>query len=113
MIANHTIEHTEIFNLIGKHYVMNFSDRCNKFECSSKPYSTCKVVDDKPVCACPEVCPKEVDLLCGSDCVTYSNECLMRQAACRSNSMITVRRKGHCGMYYIIQFAFEMLCFSH
>lgn len=73
------------------------SDRCFKYDCSSRPYSTCKVVDDKAVCACPEVCPLEINLVCGSDGFTYDNECQMRRAACRKPEMLTVRWRGHCG----------------
>ena len=73
------------------------SDPCTNYNCSSKPYSTCKTVEDKAACVCPEVCPFEISLVCGSDGLTYDNECQMRRAACQKPAMITVSWKGHCG----------------
>ena len=81
--------------LILRHCI--FPDPCKDFDCTQKPYSTCKVVDNKAVCACPEKCPDKKDLVCGSDDVTYDNECKMKQASCKSGKNITVARKDKCG----------------
>lgn len=41
-------------------------------------------------------CPRIYSLVCGSDGKTYSNECLMENAACESNTEITVVNRGPC-----------------
>ncbi|XP_048581312.1 uncharacterized protein LOC5512067 isoform X7 [Nematostella vectensis] len=71
-------------------------DPCKLYECSSPPYSICQAVADKPMCVCPKDCPASLDLVCGTDNITYSNECLMKYQACRTNSALKVKRKGDC-----------------
>ena len=35
--------------------------------------------------------------MCGTDGVTYANECDLRMAACRQQKFVVVASKGHCG----------------
>ena len=91
---------------------------CASVDCSSKPYSSCRSDNGKAVCVCVETCPSTVEPVCASDNNTYNNECLMKREACRINAMITVHRKGHCGMdnfnlcIYHFQQNQKMLCLS-
>ncbi len=39
--------------------------------------------------------------MCGSDGVTYDNECKLRKESCLSNQLISVLHIGKCGKYCI------------
>ncbi|KAL4232724.1 hypothetical protein ACF0H5_007412 [Mactra antiquata] len=45
---------------------------------------------------CPLVCPANYAPICGSDGVTYSNDCALHAAICRDPS-ITLSHDGECG----------------
>jgi len=45
---------------------------------------------------CPEFCLRMYDPVCGSDGVTYSNECMMKDASCEEGAFIRVVSKGKC-----------------
>ncbi|CAG2062807.1 unnamed protein product [Timema podura] len=49
----------------------------------------------KAVCECP-VCPAEFDPACGSDGISYGNECKLRLEACQHTRKIDVLYKGLC-----------------
>ena len=87
-------------------------DPCKTKTCTT-PYSSCEVRDDVAECVCEQGCPKEVDLVCGSDGITYNNECIMKQTACQTNTMITVRRGGDCGEYDALRpFSLEVFVYG-
>ncbi|XP_005112976.1 turripeptide Lol9.1, partial [Aplysia californica] len=50
----------------------------------------------KPECRCSYVCPTEINLVCGTDGRTYSNQCLLRKQACKSRADIRVLYNGKC-----------------
>ncbi|XP_054715535.1 agrin-like [Uloborus diversus] len=47
-------------------------------------------------CVCPEVCIKVDAPVCGSDGVSYPNECELRVEACKKQQYVAVATKGHC-----------------
>ncbi|CAF0717274.1 unnamed protein product [Brachionus calyciflorus] len=51
----------------------------------------------KAYCKCQDKCEKVLDYVCGSDRITYENECALRRESCFSNQLITVLHVGICG----------------
>lgn len=51
-------------------------------------------------CECPQ-CTAEFDPVCGSDGISYGNECKLRLEACKYKRDVTVLYKGPCSEYYI------------
>ena len=49
-----------------------------------------------PKCVCPDLCPQRMAPVCGSDGLTYENDCAMRRASCKSEKTITVANRGPC-----------------
>ena len=42
-------------------------------------------------------CPTTLDLICGTDNVTYTNECNLKAIACQTDTQIGIASKGKCG----------------
>jgi hypothetical protein len=45
---------------------------------------------------CPRLCNRMYAPVCGSNGVTYSNECMMTSDACERDDVITVKHQGEC-----------------
>jgi len=53
------------------------------------------VPDENVDNGCPTVCDRRYSPKCGSDGVTYSNECIFKQAACK-NKQLLLAHEGEC-----------------
>ncbi|XP_075526904.1 agrin-like isoform X2 [Dermacentor variabilis] len=68
------------------------SDPCDGRQCPF--YGVC---EGGARCGCPPPCPSPVDdAVCGSDGLTYANECELRRASCRHQRAIAVASRGAC-----------------
>lgn len=66
------------------------ADLCENVQC--KFGARC----EKGFCVCPTECPISRDPVCGSDFLTYSNECELQKAACRMGHSLNVHFYGEC-----------------
>ena len=68
---------------------------CLQLECSLG--SVCKVDDeDRASCHCEFQCPKSVKSVCGSDGLTYDNDCERASAQCKLQTKIELVKNGPC-----------------
>ncbi|XP_065176645.1 agrin-like [Sycon ciliatum] len=56
----------------------------------------CIVDEGEARCICKTTCPNEAASVCGSDGLTYLNECWMRVQACIGNLNVTVVKRASC-----------------
>lgn len=77
-------------------YAQPVESPCATKNCSSLPYSFCKMVKSKPTCTCPEACNTTLRPVCGSDGATYLNLCLLKRTSCKREKLVTIKSKGYC-----------------
>ncbi len=79
---------------------------CHHIDCDSSGGSEqddndgsyCDIDDDgKAECKCEVKCDKVLNFVCGSNGITYENECVLRRESCLRNQRITVLHVGRCG----------------
>ncbi|KAL2726425.1 agrin-like isoform X1, partial [Vespula squamosa] len=70
---------------------------CEKTYCAWG--ATCVVSENgKALCQCPTNCPSNSAQVCGSDDVTYTNQCHLRQASCQKRKNTRIKHEGACVM---------------
>lgn len=68
------------------------------------------VQTQQPNCVCNEQCTTVQNRVCGSDNITYTNPCLMRNASCFQQMNITITHNGTCDPCADIKCAFGATC---
>lgn len=72
------------------------SEPCEKTYCAWG--ASCVVSENgKAICQCPVDCSPNPQPVCGSDNVTYTNHCHLRQESCQRRKNTRVRHQGACG----------------
>ena len=51
-------------------------------------------------CVCPMPCQQMMQLVCGSDGVTYDNPCELKRQTCLQNTYATLAHIGPCGRHF-------------
>ncbi|XP_020299873.1 agrin-like isoform X1 [Pseudomyrmex gracilis] len=76
-------------------FASNNAEPCEKTYCAWG--ATCVVSESgKAMCQCPADCPSTSDPVCGSDDVTYTNYCHLRQTSCLKRKNTRVKHQGAC-----------------
>ena len=74
-------------------------DPCREVKCEYN--AKCRSLpNDTALCECQDDCSTEpVEPVCGSDMVTYPNECALKAKSCMEKRMTTVKSKRICRKY--------------
>ena len=79
-------------------YCVYLIELCKEIKCPSQGEICVMDKYHRAVCKCPRGCPKNFTggQVCGTDKVTYPNECEMNMTACVLGDVISVVHKGKC-----------------
>lgn len=73
------------------------SDPCATKTC--KFHGVCSEEAGVAKCSCFRRCSKSFHPVCGSDEVTYPNECTLKIVSCQQRALISIRNKGICSKF--------------
>lgn len=83
-------------------FIHSFLASCAKIYC---PFDGSCLIDKsthKPYCKCEPKCKSDLFApVCGSNNVTYSNECQLKLYSCNQKERLFVKHSGECGELYI------------
>ncbi|XP_035709385.1 agrin isoform X4 [Folsomia candida] len=85
-----TLAHLQLVNRLSNRP----DEPCEQANCAFG--ESCVVEGGRPTCRCPQTCSNAYSPVCGSDDVTYSNECLLRQFACQHRHSVRIKHSGEC-----------------
>lgn len=94
--------HLYVVMFLSSHSCISSSDDpCRHTVCRNGAECRLDPASRHATCVCPKRCPVTGNSarLCGSDSVTYNNECEMRRTACLHQTVISVRHMGSCGEF--------------
>ena len=79
-------------------YTYCFTELCKGIVCPGQGEVCTFDKYHRAVCECPSECPPDTpnSPVCGSDGVTYENECEMNMSACVTGDWIDVVNQGQC-----------------
>ncbi|XP_050313632.1 agrin-like isoform X2 [Anthonomus grandis grandis] len=83
------------WNLQGHEYGMDYPEPCEKTYCAWGAQCV-NAPDGKALCQCPTSCKAKIEPVCGTDNVTYDNQCSLRVASCKARLDVRVKHSGEC-----------------
>ena len=86
---------TVINQIISEQIIVSVTSH-NRFKPFSSFYFIEKSQEEALGSRCMRNCPKLFDPVCGSDDKTYSNECVLKIAICKSQGTISKAHNGPC-----------------
>ncbi|CAE1274765.1 unnamed protein product [Acanthosepion pharaonis] len=77
-------------------YVLSGTNPCRKLKCNK--FKRCNITHGVAECVCPTYCEPVLRPVCGSDGITYDNECQLQKDACQNEHHVTIKQRGPCGI---------------